>query len=115
MRQAGVLAAAGLVALRDGPGRLALDHRHARLLAAAAAEHDGLEIDLAAVESNIVIFRVCPRPGESEPANRWVAEAGREGLLSATMSADEVRLVTHRDLDRAAIDRACAVIRRLAA
>ena len=115
MRQAGVLAAAGLVALRDGPGRLALDHRHAGLLAEAAAANDGLEIDLATVESNIVIFRVRRRPGETAPGNRWVVEAEREGVLSSTMSADEVRLVTHRDLDRAAIDRACDVIRRLAA
>jgi threonine aldolase len=76
---------------------------------------DGLEIDLGTVQSNIVIFRVKPRPGESEPANRWVAEAERGGLLSSTMNADEVRLVTHRDLDRAAIERACDVIRRLAA
>jgi len=115
MRQAGVLAAAGLVALRDGPAKLAADHEHARLLAAAVVEMDGLEIDLASVESNIVIFAVRPRPGESEPANRWVAEAEREGLLSSTMSAAEVRLVTHRDLDRAAIDRAIGVIRRLVA
>jgi threonine aldolase len=113
MRQVGVLAAAGLVALREGPARLADDHAHARLLALAVAESEGLEIDLANVQSNIVIFRVPPRPGEEEPAARWVAEAAERGLLAGTMSADEVRFVTHRDLDRAAIDRAVETVRRL--
>jgi len=113
MRQVGVLAAAGLVALREGPARLADDHEHARLLALAVAESGGLEIDLATVQSNIVIFRVPPHPGEEDPAARWVAEAAEQGLLSGTMSADEVRFVTHRDVDRTAIDRAVEIIRRL--
>jgi threonine aldolase len=113
MRQVGVLAAAGLVALREGPERLADDHAHARLLAEAVAESPGLEIDLATVQSNIVIFRVSPREGEAEPAARWVTEAARQGLLAGTMSPDEVRFVTHRDIDRAAIDRAVEILLRL--
>ncbi len=114
MRQVGVLAAAGLVALRDGPARLAADHAHARLLAEAVAEAKGLAIDLATVETNILIFSVRPRSaGERSPAERWVAEARREGLLASAMDPRQVRMVTHRDLDRPAIDRAIEVLRRL--
>ncbi len=54
MRQAGVLAAAGLIALEDGPKRLAEDHANARLLAEALAWTEGVVIDLATVETNIV-------------------------------------------------------------
>ena len=58
MRQAGVLAAAGLIALEEGPALLAEDHRNARVLAEAVAAEAKLEIDLEAVQTNIVIFRL---------------------------------------------------------
>src|ERR1700722_11153649 len=58
MRQAGVLAAAGLIALKDMPARLKDDHANARLLAEAVASEDTAEIDLDAVQSNIVIFKL---------------------------------------------------------
>ena len=71
MRQAGVLAAAGLIALDEGPARLAEDHANARLLAEAVADY--ARIDLDTVQTNIVIFEVpdaprrgsrnCARPG----------------------------------------------------
>ena len=61
MRQVGVLAAAGLVALRKGPARLAEDHANAGRLARAVAELPGVELDLATVRTNIVIFRLTPR------------------------------------------------------
>ena len=58
MRQAGVLAAAGLIALEEGPKRLEEDHANARLLAEALATLDCVKIDLKAVETNIVIFHL---------------------------------------------------------
>jgi len=58
MRQVGVLAAAGLIALEQGPRRLHEDHANARLLAEALSHMEGVEIDLDAVETNIVIFRL---------------------------------------------------------
>jgi len=117
MRQAGVLAAAGLVALAEGPPLLERDHRNARRLAETIAETPGLEIDPAAVRTNIVIFRVSPRAGGGEPAPaaRWANGARAAGLLASPFAPDLVRLVTHRDLDEAAIERAIAVIRGLAA
>ena len=68
MRQAGVLAAAGLIALEEGPKRLAEDHANARLLAEALTHTEGVEIDLDSVETNIVIFRLAAGKGAGELA-----------------------------------------------
>ena len=95
MRQAGVLAAAGLIALEEGPKRLHEDHANARLLAEALAEVPGVEIDLAAVETNIVIFRL---PDGDAP--RFVAELKRRGVITSAIGPDAVRLVTHCDVSR---------------
>jgi threonine aldolase len=111
MRQVGVLAAAALVALDETPPLLAADHARARRLAEAIAEADGLAIDLATVETNIVVFRVVGRPGEA-PAAEWVRRARAAGVLASPLDAQHVRLVTHRDVDDAALDRAIAWIRR---
>jgi threonine aldolase len=117
MRQAGVLAAAGLVALRQGPARLAADHANARLLAAAVAELPGVEIDLAAVRTNIVVFRVTARLlGGAPPAEGLAAavlarlRAG--GVLATQVSDDQVRMVTHRDAPRPRIERAIELLRQ---
>jgi threonine aldolase len=111
MRQVGVLAAAALVALREGPGRLAGDHARARRLAEALADLPGLAIDPASVETNIGVLRVLPRADESAPAARWSAAAKEAGVLVSPLDAEHVRFVTHRDLDDADVDEA---IRRLA-
>jgi threonine aldolase len=115
MRQVGVLAAAGRVALAEGPPLLERDHRHARRLAEAVAVTPGLEIDLDAVETNIVIFRVLPAAGADDPmpAARWAERARGAGVLGSAFAPELVRLVTHRDLDGGAIERAAAVIRGL--
>jgi threonine aldolase len=108
MRQAGVLAAAGLVALRQGPARLAADHANARLLAAAVAELPGAEIAPAAVRTNIVVFRVTPRLlGGQEPSELAAVVLTRlraAGVLATQVSSDQVRMVTHRDAGRDRID-----------
>ena len=95
MRQAGVLAAAGLIALEEGPKRLAEDHANARLLAEAVAQLPGVEIDLADVETNIVIFRLT-----SGDASGFVAELKRQGVIASAIGPDAVRLVTHCDVSR---------------
>jgi threonine aldolase len=115
MRQAGVLAAAGLVALRDGPSHLAEDHARARRLAEALAELAEIEIDLARVETNIVIFRVRPRDErEAAPAPRFAGELERRGVRASAIDAERVRFVTYRDLSEADVERALAVVRSLA-
>ena len=95
MRQAGVLAAAGLIALEEGPKRLADDHANARLLAEAVAGMPGVEIDLADVETNIVIFKLT-----AGDAAGFVAELKRKGVVASAIGPDAVRFVTHLDVSR---------------
>ncbi len=89
MRQAGVLAAAGLLAIREGPARLADDHRRARQLAQALAEVPGLGLDLDRVETNMIYLDVADAPG-------LVAALAERGVRANALSARAVRLVTHR-------------------
>ncbi len=113
MRQVGVLAAAGLLALRDGPARLPEDHVRARRIATALAGMPGVGLDPETVETNIGIFRVAPREGDREtgPAARWVEAAREAGVLVSALDSEHVRFVTHRDLTAATVD---AAIDRLA-
>jgi threonine aldolase len=96
MRQAGVLAAAGLIALEEGPKRLGEDHANARLLAEALAHTEGVSIDLVTVETNIVVFRLTAGRGAAE----LVARLKARGVLAGAFGPDAIRLVTHRDVSR---------------
>ncbi len=106
MRQAGVLAAAGLIALEQGPARLHEDHANARLLAEALANMEGVAIDLDAVETNIVIFRLTGRLGAAELVGRLKTR----GILASSLGPDMIRLVTHLDVDRAACVKAAEAL-----
>jgi threonine aldolase len=106
MRQAGVLAAAGLVALDTMVDRLAEDHEHARLLAEAAAEALPEAVDLEQVQTNIVYL-------EGVDAAAISAALRREGVLAGAMDPRTVRLVTHPDVSRSGAQRAGAVLRRV--
>jgi threonine aldolase len=108
MRQVGVLAAAGLVALETGPALLAEDHRRARVLAEALADLPGAELDLDAVETNIVIAHTRQRP-----AAAVVADLESRGVRAVPAAPHAVRFVTHRDVDDAQIDRALAALREV--
>jgi threonine aldolase len=100
MRQVGVLAAAGLHALDHHLARLAEDHEHARLLAKR------LGVDLASVETNMVVLDDVPAP--------VVAEAAKaHGVLVSQVSPRRIRLVTHLDVDRAGVERAADVLAAL--
>jgi threonine aldolase len=96
MRQAGVLAAAGLIALEEGPARLADDHENARLLAEALSSMEGVSIDLDTVETNIVIFRLTSGLNAATLAARLKAR----GVLVGALGPDSIRVVTHRDVSR---------------
>ena len=112
MRQAGILAAAGLLALRRGFDHLAEDHANARRLAAALAELPGVEIDAERVETNIVMARVAGRGGEGSPAAAFEATARDAGVWGAAMGPDRVRFVTHRDAPRPLVEEAATRLRR---
>lgn len=107
MRQAGVLAAAGLVALESMVDRLAEDHENARVLAEGLAGLSGLDVDLATVQTNIVSLGV-KETGLGAPA--FAAACRDRGLLMNAMSPTRVRLVTHKDVDRAAVLRAIEIV-----
>jgi threonine aldolase len=96
MRQAGVLAAAGLIALEQMPARLHQDHANARLLAEALSNMEGVAIDLDAVETNIIIFRLTG----SLKVLELVARLKERGVLASTVGPDTIRLVTHYDVSR---------------
>jgi len=97
MRQSGVLAAAGLYALDHNLGRLAEDHGNARLLAERLAGLRRVSLDLATVQSNIVIFRM--EEGAPDAAT-IVARAEEKGVLVSAFAARTVRAVTHLDVSR---------------
>ena len=91
MRQSGILAAAGLVALDEGPRLLSADHRRARALAVALSSHPHVTLDAALVETNIVIFEV-------DDAQAWVESLEAKQVLVTAVGEGQVRLVTHRDV-----------------
>jgi len=105
MRQAGVLAAAGLVALDTLVERLAEDHANARLLGDALARGRGVRV--APVETNIVVGAL-----EATSAPEAVAVLKAQGVLATAMDARTLRLVTHRDVSRSDCERAAGLIER---
>jgi len=95
MRQAGVLAAAGLIALEKMPLRLHEDHSNARMIAEALAECADVEIDLDLVQTNIVIFKL-----RNMRAIDLTTSLKAKGLLMSSVGQQAVRLVTHYDVNR---------------
>lgn len=105
MRQAGILAAAGLIALEEGPQRLHQDHAHAQALAERLAEAPEIELDVKGVETNIVIFRL---RGNGDAA-AFVAQLKQRGVLAGTVGRHSVRFVTHRDVSLQACEEAARI------
>lgn len=109
MRQAGILAAAGIVALTEMVDRLAEDHANARVLAEGVAEIPGLRVDLSTVQTNIVMVAIeCPRMNGGDFTAR-MKELGV--LVSYTGDGNRVRLVTHWGITREDVDRAVQAAR----
>jgi len=97
MRQVGVLAAAGLVALDKMRTRLEEDHAHAQVLAKGLAEIQGVKIDPERVQTNIVVFDI----GDSgQTTVEFSARLKQRGVLANGISAREIRMVTHKDVSR---------------
>ncbi|MDZ7734021.1 MAG: GntG family PLP-dependent aldolase [Acidimicrobiia bacterium] len=103
MRQAGVIAATGLVALDHHVERLADDHRRARSLAEAVADRWPGALDPATVRTNMVVF-------EHPDADGLLAHLRSHDVLAATIAPDTVRFVTHLDVDDDGLDRACKAL-----
>ena len=107
MRQAGILAAAGLVALEESPPKIAEDHANARRLAEACAELECFDIDLESVVTNIVIVKVISAQHTAE----GICEALKSEDIHAIPFGDMIRMVTHYDVSTEDIERAVAVTR----
>ena len=101
MRQAGVLAAAGIVALTDMVDRLADDHANARKLAEGLAEMPGISIDLSKIKSNIVFFELTR---DDIPVDRLVKMLDDEGVRMLPVGAGRIRAVTHYHITADDID-----------
>jgi threonine aldolase len=112
MRQAGVIAAAGLIALEKSPGRLHVDHENAKRLAEGIAEIPGLGIDPKKVRSNIVIFD-CSKTGKT--AVELCDALHPQGVWAQDTALHSVRMVTHCDVDRVGVERALVVLRDVVA
>lgn len=110
MRQVGVIAAAGIVALQEMVDRLAEDHENARLLAEGLANIPGLAVDLETVQTNMVMFY------PTDP--RWTTETltqalWEEGVLLSCLGRTKIRAVTHYGIERQDIDEALGRIARV--
>jgi threonine aldolase len=103
----GILAAAGIYALERNVDRLAEDHRNARLLAERIVLANGITLDPARVETNIIVFAV-------DDAPRFVAECRAAGVLLNAFGPRAVRAVTHLDVDRAACEQAAEIMTSMA-
>lgn len=115
MRQAGVLAAAGIVALEQMVERLAEDHEHCKQLAFGLADFPQIEVDVDRVVTNIVNFSV--RNAQQERLTdaetlQFLAKAQEHGVLMGTMGEGTIRAVTHYGIDANDIQAALAGIRR---
>lgn len=107
MRQAGVIAAAGLVALDTMIGRLPEDHRRARALVEGLMSIRGVKVDPEAVQTNIVVFS----PGKALDQATVVSELKRHGLLVSNYGTRGLRMVTHYEIDDAAVQAALEIVR----
>ena len=107
MRQAGVIAAAGLIALEESPARLYVDHENARRLAEGIARSPGLKIDPEKVRSNIVIFDC---QGTGKTAVELCDVLREKGVWALDTAVYSVRFVTHCDVDQAGIERTLSVL-----
>ena len=109
MRQAGVLAAAGLIALEEMPKRLHEDHANARFLAEGVAKLKGIKLDASRVQTNIVIFEIVNQLNSPEVTKRL---AERQ-ILASGIGPKHIRFVTHMDVDRSDCEQALAAMQEI--
>lgn len=112
MRQAGVIAAGALHGLLHHRERLTVDHANAQILAGAIRSAKHCQLDPNSVDTNIVIFRVDPAWGT---AAEFVAALGVQGVLSLVVSPQQIRLVTHLDVNEDQVRAAGAILQSIAA
>jgi threonine aldolase len=110
MRQAGIIAAAGIVALTEMAERLAEDHVHAKRLAAGIAAIPGLAIDQSRVRTNILYFALTDRRFTDE---EFLRRLGKKGVRVSHTAPGRFRILTHYGIEAEHIDRALAALRKV--
>jgi threonine aldolase len=111
MRQAGVLAAAGLIALEESPALLERDHENAEFLAGRLAAIPGIKIDPAQVKTNILIFDIAET---GMTPLQMSAELKARGVLANGITESCMRIVTHQDVSRSECEQAAAILSDIA-
>lgn len=112
MRQVGLLAAAALYALDHNMTRLAEDHAHARLIAEKIATSERILVDLATVQTNIIVFRLA---AAAPNAAEFTARARERGLLVSAFGPRTIRAVAHLDVTRQQCERAAQLMLEIVA
>src|SRR3990170_2129527 len=108
MRQAGIIAAPGIVALEKMVERLEEDHGNAKLLAEGIAKVDGLKVDLGHVQTNMVLFDIS---GLGVADERFLSSLKAKGVLAAAIAKHRIRFVVHRGIEREHVEKALNAIR----
>jgi threonine aldolase len=109
MRQAGILAACGIVSLTKMVDRLGDDHKRARAMASALSEIPGLTVDWDTVQTNMVVV------GVNEPETEWTAGLREQGVWALSPGPKKLRLVFHADIDDAKLEKAISGFKSVAA
>lgn len=110
MRQAGIIAAPGIIALEKMTARLKTDHENAKLLAELLSKIKGIQVDSKKIQTNILTFNLTP-PAIDD--NYFIRELKENGVLALTQGKNKVRLVTHRGIGKEDIEKTAAVIEKI--
>ena len=111
MRQAGIIAAPGIVAIEKMVDRLKDDHANAKLLATGLSRIRGVSVDLSRVQTNIVLYDVS---GLGVTAKAWIAKMGEHGVKAGAQEGGRVRMVTHIGIEKDDIEYTLGVAERVA-
>lgn len=111
MRQAGIIAAPGIIAIEKMVDRLRDDHSNARILAQGLSKIQGITLDISAVQTNIVIYDVTSL---GVNADSWVTKLTESGVKSGAHDSTRVRMVTHRGIEKEDIEYALQVVEKVA-
>jgi threonine aldolase len=109
MRQVGILAAAGLIALEESPKRLHIDHENARILAEGAANLKGVSIDLDKLKTNIVLFDIT----KTGKTSAEICAELKEQEILAIPFGKEIRMVTHCDVSREDVEKTLQALEKI--
>jgi len=111
MRQAGIIAAPGIIALEKMTDRLEEDHRNAKLLAEGIAKIEGIAVDIERVQTNMVLFDIS---GLGVAEELFLLKLKENGVLALTNAKNKVRMVAHRGIEKEHIEKAITVIENVA-